>query len=102
MNTRLSKLCESCHKSRSQTKTAMVGGKYYKSICDSCLGQAEDDISGNAASYERRRGYEDNAQDTIQPYDANGKPRVEFLRLYPAAALKVYGAAVVAELKRKI
>lgn len=80
----------------------MVGGKYYKSICDNCLDSSDDDLSGNAASYERRRGYEDNAQDTIQPYDANGKPRVEFLRLYPAAALKVFGPKVVEELKRKI
>lgn len=95
-------ICQSCHKQYSHTNTALVGGKYYKSICDNCLGDSENDISGNAASYERRRGYEDYAQDTIQPYDANGKPRVEFLRLYPDSALKVYDPEVVAELKRQI
>lgn len=99
---RISKICDLCHKSRSHTKTAMVNGKYYKSICDNCLGLAEDEISSNAAGYERRRGYEDFAQDTIQPYDANGKPRVEFYRLYPKAALKVFGPEVVEQLKRKI
>lgn len=95
-------VCQSCHKHKTHTKTAMVGGKYYKSICDNCLGVAEDSISSGSAGYARRRNYEDNAQDTLQPYDANGKPRVEFYRLYPEAALKVFGAAVVEELKRKI
>lgn len=94
--------CEMCHKLKTNTKSAMVQGKYYKSVCLSCLRQVEDDISSNAAGYERRRGYEDNAQDTIQPYDANGKPRVEFYRLYPDAALKVFGPKVVEELKHKI
>lgn len=80
----------------------MVNGKYYKNICAFCLGNQEDELSGGSASYERRRGYEDNASDTIQPYDANGKPRIEFARLYPDSALKVYGAEVMEELKRKI
>lgn len=95
-------ICQSCHKPKLHTKTAMVGGKYYKHICESCLGTSDDDLSSGAASYDRRRQYEDYAQDTIQPYDANGKPRVEFYRLYPEAALKVYGPEVVAQLKRKI
>lgn len=93
--------CQSCGKLR-PAKIAIVNGKYYRHICDNCLGSSIDDISGNAAGYERRRSYEDNAQDTIQPYDANGKPRLEFARLYPRAALKVFGASVVEELKRKI
>jgi hypothetical protein len=79
-----------------------VGGRYYKIICLNCLGQSDNDFSGGSASYERRRGYEDNAQYTIQPYDANGKPRVEFYRLYPEAALKVFGKEKVEELKRHI
>jgi hypothetical protein len=94
-------LCESCGTMK-HTKTAMVNGKYYKAICGNCLGSSIDEISSNAAGYERRRNYEDSAQDTIQPYDANGQPRVEFYRLYPQAALKVYGKDVVEELKRKI
>lgn len=96
------KLCESCGKERLNTKTALVNGKYYKNICAHCLGEFDDDISSGSAGYERRRGYEDNAQDTIQPYDANGKPRVEFARLYPQAALKVFGPEVMQQLKRKI
>lgn len=95
-------ICESCHMHKIHTKTAMVGGKYYKNICLNCLGAGEDGVSGGAAGFDRRRQYEDNAQDTIQPYDANGKPRLEFYRLYPEAGLKVFGAKVVEELKRKI
>jgi hypothetical protein len=41
-------------------------------------------IFSNAAGYERRRGYEDNAEDTIQPYDANGKAKQQnFLGFIP-------------------
>lgn len=94
-------ICELCGEGR-DTITAYVQGIYYKHICDGCVGISDDGISSNAAGYDRRRTYEDNAQDTIQPYDANGKPRVEFLRLYPEAALKVFGKARVNELKRKI
>lgn len=94
--------CEHCGKDRLNVKTAIVKGQYYKAICSHCIGDADDEISSNAAGYERRRGYEDNAQDTIQPYDANGKPRAEFLRLYPEAAAKVFGDATVEQLKRKI
>lgn len=95
-------ICESCGKERINTRTAMVNGRYYKAICSHCLGDRDDELSSNAAGYERRRNYEDMAQDTIQPWDANGKPRVEFLRLYPEAAKKMYDSKTINELKRKI
>lgn len=101
-NQELKTKCESCGKERLNVKTALVKGKYYKAICAFCLGDNVDDISSNVAGYERRRGYEDNAEYTVQPYDANGKPRQEFYRLYPEAALKVFGRDVVEQLKRKI
>jgi hypothetical protein len=96
-------LCESCNTMK-HTRTAMVNGKYYKHICSRCIGESEadDGISSNAAGFDRRRNYEDNAQDTIQPYDANGKPRVEFYRLYPEAAGKVFSQEQINDLKRKI
>lgn len=97
-------ICESCGKNRTNVKSAMVNGKYYKNICSRCIGQSEadDELSSNAAGFDRRRNYEDNAQDTIQPYDANGKPRSEFYRLYPQAAEKVFSQEQINELKRKI
>ena len=94
------KLCHSCLKNKPNTKTAIVNSVYYPHICSSCLGQ--DEISSNAASYARRRDYEDNAQDTIQPYDAGGNARVEFLRLYPVQARRVYSEEVIEELKKKL
>lgn len=94
--------CESCHQLKAVTRTALVAGKYYRNICDNCLGAGNDELSSNAAGYSRRRTYEDNAHETIQPYDANGQPRVEFLRLYPAAAAKVFSKDEIAKLKRKI
>lgn len=93
--------CESCGQERQNLKTAMFKGKYWKAICAFCLGDADDDISSNVAGYERRRGYEDNAQDTIQPYNANG-PNPEFARLYPAAARKAFGEQLFNDLRRKI
>lgn len=92
--------CQSCRKSR-QTRTAIVNGKYYKHICDSCIGNNDDSISSNAAGYERRRGYEDHAHETLQPYDANG-PNAEFARLYPGTAKKVFGDKLFNDLRRKI
>lgn len=95
--------CDSCGKERINLKTAYIKGKYYKHICSFCVGEYEEDdtISSNAAGYDRRRGYEDNAQDTIQPYDANG-PNPEFARLYPEQAKKVFKPDVLKQLKRKI
>ena len=93
-------LCHSCQKNKPNTKTAIVNDVYYPHICRSCLGY--EDISDGAASYARRRDYEDNAQDTIQPYDAAGNPRLEFLRLYPVQARRVYSKEVVEELKKKL
>jgi hypothetical protein len=95
-------ICESCKQERLNIKTAVVNGKYYKAICANCLGDSVDDVSSNAAGYERRRGYEDNAQDTIQPYDPNGKPRSEFFRLYPEAAEKVFSKEELEQVRRKI
>lgn len=95
-------ICESCGKNRINVKTAIVNGRYYKCICSWCIGDSDDDISSGVASYDRRRGYEDNAADTIQPYDADGKPNVEFLRLYPRTGLKVFGKETAERLKRKI
>lgn len=93
--------CQACRR-KQLVKAAYFDGKYYKAICGNCLGSSIDDISGNAASYERRRSYEDYAQDTIQPYDANGQPRVEFARLYPDAAKKTFGLQTFNELRSKI
>lgn len=94
------KTCESCHKPTDDVHTAVIQGIYYRNLCSGCLGSGPD-ISSGVASFNRRRDWEDNAAATIQPYDANG-PNVEFLRMYPAQAKKMYSPEVLAQLKRKI
>lgn len=91
--------CQSCHLEKPNTVAAMVGGKYYQHICPRCLGN--EDVTSSSAAHERNRQYEDNAQDTIQPYDAVG-PNPEFYRLYPEAATKVFSPEIIEQLKKKI
>jgi hypothetical protein len=93
--------CDSCH-NEPGVKTAVVNGVYYPHIGLRCLGQANDTISSNAAGNERRRQYEDYAQDTIQPYDAAGEPNPEFYRLYPTKAPKVFTPEELERVKRKL
>lgn len=93
--------CESCH-NEPGVRTAVVGGKYYRHIGLRCLGAATDTFSSNAAGNERRRQYEDYAQDTLQPYDAMGRPNPEFFRLYPKTAEKVFTPEEIEQVKRKL
>lgn len=96
-------ICLNCNQEKhsSTFKTAVVGGVYFKHICNDCLSVPLDGVSSIAASHERNRQYEDNAQDTIQPYDAAGA-NPEFLRLYPDAAKKTFSPEVIEQLKRKL
>jgi hypothetical protein len=82
----------------------MIGGKYYPNICKECVARLEGDnsFSSGFQGFDRRRQYEDYAQDTVQPWDANGKPSVEFLRLYPESAAKQYSKEILEELRRKL
>lgn len=92
--------CYSCHKEKPNMVTAMINSVYYPLICRQCLGA--DETSSLAAAHNRYRDYEDNAQDTIQPYDSAGNANPEFLRLYPVQAKRVYSAEVIESLKRKL
>lgn len=81
-----------------------INGKYYPNITRAELARLQGDysFSHGAQSHERRRGYEEFAQDTVQPYDAAGKPRSEFYRLYPKQAAKVFTKDEIAEVKRQL
>jgi hypothetical protein len=95
--------CQEC-KADIETVSAMVGGKYYSSICRPCLAdlQGDNSFSSGFQGFDRRRTYEDYAQDAVQPWDANGKPRLEFLRLYPESAAKQYDKKTLDELRRQL
>jgi hypothetical protein len=91
--------CQKCQ-AKTSCVSAISGGKYYKSICHGCLGGSG--LSSGAQSHERRRQYEDYAQDTVQPYDAGGNPRPEFYRLYPDQAEKVFTRSEIEQVKTKL
>lgn len=97
----MTELCESCKRPRQNTTTAVVGGVYYGHICENCLTGNVESMSSNAAGFDRRRQYEDYAQDTVQPYDAVG-PSKEFYRLYPEAAAKVFSKEQIEQLRKQI
>jgi hypothetical protein len=94
--------CELC-KQDTVCISSLLNGVYYKDICRSCLssGYGDSAPTSGAASFDRRRGYEDYADETIQPYTASG-PNPEFARLYPRAAEKVYDKDTLEKIKSKL
>lgn len=85
------------------TISAYINGKYYPSITRSELNalQTDSGFSSGHQSFDRRRQYEDLAQDTVQPYNAKGA-NSEFYRLYPKQAEKIFTKEEIEEVKRKI
>lgn len=85
------------------TRSAVIGGVYYDKICPLCIARmSTNGFSSGFQGFDRRRQYEDHAQDVVQPWDANGKPRLEFLRLYPSQAAKMYDKQTLDELRRQL
>lgn len=87
----------------SDTISAVINGKYYPSITRAELAamQGDSHMNSGAAGFDRRRTYEDHADETIQPYNAAG-PNAEFLRLYPESAEKVFNKETIEKLRRKL
>jgi hypothetical protein len=85
------------------TISAYINSKYYPAITRSELNalQTDSQFSSGHQGFDRRRQYEDLAQDTVQPYDAKG-PNSEFYRLYPKQAEKVFTKEEIEEVKRKL
>lgn len=77
-------ICENCGLDK-QTRGAMVKGKFYSSICDSCI-SGENRIAGaQAAQFAREADQREFARDIIQPFEGD-KPNPEFIRAYPKEA----------------
>lgn len=94
--------CKTCL-NEAQVVSAVVGGRYHAGICRSCLADISNvRFSSGATGFDRRRTYEDNAQDTVQPFDAGGHPRPEFYRLYPTQAQKIFSPAEIEQVKRQL
>lgn len=94
--------CQLCQ--NSGELSAVVKGKYHTSLCRPCLAGLLGDVtvSSGAQGFDRRRQYEEHAQDVVQPWDAAGKANVEFLRLYPHSAAKQYSPEILEELKKRL
>lgn len=87
-----------------ETVSAVVNGIFYPAITREELNKLSsgNDLSSGAQSFDRRRQYEDHAQDTVQPYDAGGNPRAEFYRLYPDSAEKTFTKAEIERVKKQL
>lgn len=95
-------VCELCDQ-QNPCVSSLANSIYYKSICRPCLSaQVGDSIpTSGAAGFDRRRGYEDYADETVQPYTASGA-NPEFARLYPESAAKVFDKETLERIKRKL
>jgi hypothetical protein len=83
--------CEVCRKRR-PTKGSIVGEFYYKDICDPCYSNlmVMETPSSGQASYNRGRETEEHEADIIQPYNGDGSPSTDFIRLYPDQARTMF------------
>lgn len=90
--------CKQC-----EPVSVYVDGKYTPNLCRRLLSGLQSDSAPNsaAASFDRRRQYEEHAQDTVQPYNASG-PNAEFARLYPKQAEKIFTKDELEQVKRKL
>lgn len=95
--------CKVCN-DREASHAAVIANVYYPQLCALCRIKLSGDSSFSSGyqSFTRRRGFEDMAQDAVQPYDAAGKPRSEFYRLYPRQAAKIFTKDEISEVKRKL
>lgn len=75
-----SAICLKCHKNQS-SHSAVVNGVYYKHICDDCLSGASQVSSGHAR-WNRSVDLEDHQFDLAQPYNADGSPNADFIKMY--------------------
>jgi hypothetical protein len=83
--------CELCS-TREGIKSAIVRGKYHRSICGECYEDllADNMVSSGHADYERGRDAEEHESDIMQPLGPGGIPSAEFIKLYPDTAKKVF------------
>lgn len=94
--------CSICNR-KAGTVSAIVEGSYYSDICSACVAATEsfEHQSSGHIGYEKRRGYEDYADEIVQPYNASG-PDPEFYRLYPEQAEKIFDPEEIEQVKRQI
>lgn len=82
--------CENCQ-IRDSVKSSIIIGHYYRNICQQCYDNLTAIQSGSSgqAEYDRGRDAEEHEADMRQPY-TDGKPDIEFIKLYPETARKLF------------
>jgi hypothetical protein len=81
------KKCIICQTNPS-TCSAIVGGKYYEEVCESCK-LANNRVSPGHAEWSRGIDSQDHEADLQQPYSADGSINTKFVKLYPKQAAAV-------------
>jgi hypothetical protein len=86
------KICQITDCTRPSARSAIIVGKYYSRICAVHYGimmRAQAPSSGHAV-YNRQRDFEDHQSDAVQPYDKEGNPHPDFIKLYPDKAREMW------------
>lgn len=91
--------CEVC--SNSADRSSIIGGRYYKAICNDCYDKLADGTgpSSGQAAYDRDRDAEEHEADTRQPY-TDGKADIDFIKLYPETAKKMFSDDEIRQAER--
>jgi len=77
-------LCAICHQNKGDS-SAIIGGVYYKRVCDRCKLRGAQASAGHAR-WSRSIDLEDHEHEIQQPYNADGTINARFAKLYPAQA----------------
>jgi hypothetical protein len=83
--------CEVCNQVKN-TKGSIIGEFYYKAICTQCYNELmePETASSGQAVYNRRIDQQDHEAEIMQPYNGDGMPSAEFIRLYPEQARTMF------------
>lgn len=73
--------CDICHTKSNNLRALVSNGQFYQGVCDVCRGGSN--LVPMDAAYQKARDREDYAKETLQPYDADGKPNKDFFIAYP-------------------
>lgn len=82
-------ICDCCQKTKTNLRSAVVSGAFYKNVCEECLAKTRIVSSGHAR-WERSIDLEDHEADIQQPYNADGTINTRFAKLYPKQAKALF------------
>jgi hypothetical protein len=81
-------MCDSCG-SKEHTITAVINGKFGQ-YCNNCRQGATRQANVGSAQYARDRDRDAHEIGLVQPWDRQGNPNKEFMRLYPDESKEMF------------